>query len=149
MVLGLFEKNKYQIIFLKKTGGVYDRIGKKKLNPKKDSITFGKEKTFPIDFQKIGYRSGTKSFIYVDIDKGQIDFSESTLPVPLMVIDTFVSKGILKNIISRLQTGNNQIMPIMVAIILLVAGVFIGYFIGNVLPFEQIRQAIQNFHWGG
>jgi hypothetical protein len=151
-MFGLFEKNKYTIIFLKKVNGIFDRVGSKGIKSSKSEVKFGKSataKTFIVDFTNVIYKKGTKHFIFMDIDKGQIflkgDDEENTM-IPAEVIDAFVNKHIISQLVSRLG-GGQQLMGLMVAIIILLVGILGGYFLGNVVTIASIQQAVSHIHF--
>lgn len=136
-------QNKYIVVFLRKVNEIYDRVSQKKVKLGDKDVRYAKEKTWALDFSKIGYKKGTKHFIFIDIDSGgHLTFNAQTSPIPTDIIDGFVNRGVFKQIVSGLQTLKPSMMPLMVAVVIALAFTFIGYFFGNVYPMDAIQKAV-------
>lgn len=141
-----FFKEKYIMIFLKNTNGIYADIKRLKTNPLKTVITFN-TRTYPIDFNKIVYRNGLRNYLMIDADNGeQLSFAdlktvESNAKNELM--DLILSKGIITQLISRLGGSKNNI-PILLMILALIIGLGCGYAVGNIYTFEEVTNFFKN-----
>jgi hypothetical protein len=145
-----FYKNKYIAILLKPVGSGYDWVGKQKLKPTQDKLVLkGKEgKTIPLDYEKIGYRKGVTHVLFVDIVNATLlDFSKHSLPIPMEILDAILTKGSVGDIVSRFEKNTGKLFPFTVALVILLLGVFVGYFLGSVLPYQAISYAISHFHF--
>lgn len=145
--MGLFWKKKYIVILARKMSGKYQEVGKKKnVKPTDTSITWEK-KTIPVSFDSILYEDNNKTYIMVDVDTLQpVEGEAGVNKIPLKLVKAIVKDGVVHQLITRLGPSGLG-LPLIMLLMTILAGVFIGYFLGSVMPYYQIQQAIQNFHW--
>lgn len=137
-MFGVMEKDKYIVILAKKINGKYSKIGQKKADPTKPTVAF-KNNSYPVNYEQIIYRDGLKNYILIDIDNSQqLKEGDMFSQVPTTLIDSILAKSIVHQLTSRLNPSN-WTGSIILIIMTMLAGIFIGYFIGNAFPMSQVQ----------
>lgn len=144
----LFGKKKYIVIFAKKMNGVYQKIGKKRIKPTDKVVTY-ENKTIPISFDSALYEDENKVMLLIDIDDLQIKSGETLVnKVPYTLVKAIVKDKVVNQLISRLAPSGMGMISVVLMLMTILAGVFIGYFLGSVMPYEALAQSLRNFKWG-
>lgn len=145
--LDFLKKDKYIVIFVKKVNGRYSKIGKKKADPTQPVVKF-KGSTYPISYEHVMYRDGQKNYIMVDVDwsgngdEANQEPSQNMLSqVSPQLLDAILSRGIVSQLVSRMSPASSNSFASSIAILAmaLIAGVFIGYFLGSLFPIEYLQ----------
>jgi hypothetical protein len=142
-MFGIMEKDKYIVIFAKKINGKYSKVGKKKAAAPQVAVPF-KNKTYLINYDNILYRDGLKNYILLDVDNMEQIGDKVISQIPPELIDTVLTKSVVHQLLVRLQPSGMGMISIVLMLMTILAGIFIGYFIGNVIPYEQIANATRN-----
>lgn len=122
-------KDRFIVVFVKNVLGTYHRIGAKEFNKGKMTVDYkvgGKVKSFQIDpgipayRAKSSYLLGIRYFFYVDIDSGQLSFSdvreEGTNRLMSMIFNDEVIYQFAKALKKRSEINANDILiPILIA----------------------------------
>lgn len=139
----LFRK-KYIVIYIIKEHGTYSVLKKKRIKPTKNTVKYGRNKTYIIDTTKPTYVKGFKLFYFIEIKKGFLDFEDNKklpknkkgkpeiadikqLSVNIMspeIVDMIMSQNVVKQIVSGLEGGLG------INWMSLITGLALGSFIG-------------------
>jgi len=149
--MALFGK-KNIVILGRNVSGTYQKIGKKKANLTDKKLEY-KGTVYPINFDKKFYEDGNKTFYLVDIDKLNVEKPVDTAEgkglvneIPLGVLKMVVKDKVIGQLVARMGSGSFGMGALML-IMTIAAGIFVGYFLGSVMPYEDIARSIRNFHW--
>jgi len=98
-------------------------------------VKFGKKLYF-VDLSNPLYNDNGRKVFLVDKDSGQIsrkDLNKGKIKIDPEVLDSIVSKSIVRQLTDRMATGFNwnTLMPIIMG---LGIGLFIGYLMGKMIP---------------
>lgn len=121
---------KHLIVFLKKDGDRYHKIGQKKFELTDKVVSF-KEKSFTI-VTATTYIDNNTSYIFVDWDKSEfVQFIKTEMGIDAEILDDFIVKKLIAQLVSRLKTGLDSPSKsvLMTYIMCLGLGVAIGYII--------------------
>lgn len=142
----MFGKVKYVAMFLKKNNNSYDVLKQRRIKDKElrlNAVTYA-GKTYLIDTSNISYSKGRKHFIIIDVDRSQLSLLEQKMEIPAEVIDNILNRSIITQFASALSTAKaGQLFPIVVGVLILVAGALIGYFAGSIAPIEEVSEALK------
>ncbi len=125
------KKKKYIALFVIKQEGTYSRVGKKRFNPKKDSIRF-KGGRYLINSAHPTYIRGLKLYYFVDIEgEANICFAKTKgVAISPQIVDMIISKKIVSQLTTNLSTGALRMSILTLLIGVLLGGAF-GYIISG------------------
>ena len=127
-------RKKYIALLLVKEQESYSRIRAKRINPTKKEVSF-RGKTYEVDMGKYLYSRGLKQYYFIDIEAGQLFFSENpkNLKNPMMhpeILDLVVVRKFFAQVTSNLQ-GQNFKLNLGIIIIGLIMGGLLGFVIAG------------------
>lgn len=125
------KKKKYIALFVIKQEGTYSRVGKKRFNPKKDSIRF-KGGRYLINSAYPTYIRGLKLYYFVDIEgEANICFAKTKgTAISPQIVDMIISKKIVSQLTTNLSSGALKMNILTLCVGALLGGAF-GYIIAG------------------